>query len=356
MGYGDLGNQRSSHNSDTQSRPDGDGRYAMDQFLIQVSLPAPSSRLWDCDGAYIRPIRAFGWSAQSGFSRSAFIQGNYVGRRRFERASVYAQPCMENGISGKRQAWFLPTSKMAFDELCWIALPAKTNDSSKMAGYRSDGMEMIRWNSIQIRTKMIQAIHSKAIDFMRKNFGKNPFSFYLHCDGAHVLLPLFPGSDFQGKSRRGTSMGMWSRQEIDLGCGWDFWLTFKANGCQKRSNREPRADRSARVPAARISNGSVLRNVHRTYAVFGLLLTTGPWSSRAIRRGWLDCFANGKGSTGKVDSAEPSIAGGLELIAPRFGRNEPRAYEKIFIRLALLLAGAKIPTDRLWNGVDLRGI
>jgi arylsulfatase len=133
-------------------------------------------------------------------------------------------------------------------------------------------------------------------------------------------VPLNPGSEFQGKSKRGLYGDV--IEEIDWAVG-EILKTLKANGLAENT-------------------------------LVWFTSDNGPWIIKGDQAGSAGLFRDGKGSTWEGGQREPSIAWWPGKIAPGSVEMNLGATKDIYTT-ALLLAGAKIPTDRIVDGADLRG-
>jgi arylsulfatase len=269
-------------------------------------------------------------------SRYGLLTGRYPGRSGFgwvlnpdsPRGMHPKEVTLAEGLKGQGYAtamygkWHLGTTKQeflplqnGFDEYVGLPysndmIPPKWPDIALMNG--NDTLEL---NPDQ--TKLTKLYTQKAIDFIEKNSDK-PFFVYLPFAMPHV--PLFPGSDFQGKSRRGLYGDV--IEEIDWAVG-EILTYLKANGLSENT-------------------------------LVWFTSDNGPWIIKGDQAGSAGLFRDGKGSTWEGGQREPSIAWWPGKIAPGAVEMNLGATKDIYAT-ALLLAGAKIPTDRIVDGVDLRG-
>jgi arylsulfatase len=269
-------------------------------------------------------------------SRYGLLTGRYPGRSGFgwvlnpdsPRGMHPKEVTLAEGLKGQGYAtamygkWHLGTTKQeflplqnGFDEYVGLPysndmIPPKWPDIALMNG--NDTLEL---NPDQ--TKLTKLYTQKTIDFIEKNSDK-PFFVYLPFAMPHV--PLFPGSDFQGKSRRGLYGDV--IEEIDWAVG-EILTYLKANGLSENT-------------------------------LVWFTSDNGPWIIKGDQAGSAGLFRDGKGSTWEGGQREPSIAWWPGKIAPGAVEMNLGATKDIYAT-ALLLAGAKIPTDRIVDGVDLRG-
>jgi arylsulfatase len=269
-------------------------------------------------------------------SRYGLLTGRYPGRSGFgwvlnpdsPRGMHPKEVTLAEGLKGQGYAtamygkWHLGTTKPdflplqnGFDEYVGLPysndmIPPKWPDIALMSG--NDTLEL---NPDQ--TKLTKLYTQKAIDFIGKNSDK-PFFVYLPFAMPHV--PLFPGSEFQGKSRRGLYGDV--IEEIDWAVG-EILSYLRANGLAENT-------------------------------LVWFTSDNGPWIIKGDQGGSAGLFRDGKGSTWEGGQREPSIAWWPGTIASGSVEMNLGATKDIYTT-GLLLAGAKIPRDRIVDGTDLRG-
>jgi arylsulfatase len=310
MGYGDLG----INGHPTIRTPNLD-QMAMEGMrwtnFYSVSPACTASRYGLLTGRY--PGRSgFGWVLNPDSPRG--IHPKEITLAEGLKGQGYATAMYGKWHLGTTKPDFLPLQN-GFDDYVGLPysndmIPPKWPDIALMNG--NDTLEL---NPDQ--TKLTKLYTQKAIDFIEKNSEK-PFFVYLPFAMPHV--PLFPGSDFQGKSRRGLYGDV--IEEIDWAVG-EILTYLKANGLSENT-------------------------------LVWFTSDNGPWIIKGDQAGSAGLFRDGKGSTWEGGQREPSIAWWPRTIAPGSVEMNLGATKDIYTT-ALLLAGAKIPTDRIVDGVDLRG-
>jgi len=277
-----------SHNSDT-NLADAMGRYCDGPISISgLSWPAPGQSAMDLlTGAYPGHPDLAGCLNRIP-PRGIHPQGN-LRWQRFEGQGFMLQPCIgklafrertkpdflthfQNGLMNYVGC---PYSKR-------FMIPPKWPDKSLW------WMEILRWNSIQIRPNWPSYTLKKRLTLLEKKIRKNPFSFYL----PFAMPPCATFSrirTFRANPRRGLLWGLWSRKLT--GCGWDFdlpqskWIVRKYAGLVLLLNNGPwiivRAGfRRARAGSVRgIWQRPALGKVDS--ATFDCLVR--PWNDRSVR-------------------------------------------------------------------------
>jgi arylsulfatase len=310
MGYGDLG----INGHPTIRTPNLD-QMAMEGMrwtnFYAVSPACTASRYGLLTGRY--PGRSgFGWVLNPDSPRG-------IHPKEFTLAEGLKAQGYATAIYGK---WHLGTTKPDF-------LPLQNGFDDYVGLPYSNDMIPPRWSDIALmsgndtlqlnpdQTKLTKLYSKQAIDFIGKNSEK-PFFIYLPFAMPHV--PLYPGSEFQGKSRRGLYGDV--IEEIDWAVG-EILTYLKANGLAENT-------------------------------LVWFTSDNGPWIIKGDQGGSAGLFRDGKGSTWEGGQREPSIAWWPGTIASGSVEMNLGATKDIYTT-ALLLAGAKIPTDRIVDGVDLRG-
>jgi arylsulfatase len=310
MGYGDLG----INGHPTIRTPNLD-QMAMEGMrwtnFYAVSPACTASRYGLLTGRY--PGRSgFGWvlnpDSPLGIHPKEFTLAEGL------KAQGYATAIYGKWHLGTTKPDFLPLQN-GFDDYVGLPysndmIPPKWPDIALMSG--NDTLEL---NPDQ--TKLTKLYTKQAIDFIGKNSDK-PFFIYLPFAMPHV--PLNPGSEFQGKSKRGLYGDV--IEEIDWAAG-EILSYLKANGLAENT-------------------------------LVWFTSDNGPWIIKGDQGGSAGLFRDGKGSTWEGGQREPSIAWWPGTIAAGSVEMNLGATKDIYTT-ALLLAGAKIPTDRIVDGVDLSG-
>ena len=155
---------------------------------------------------------------------------------------------------------------------------------------------------------------NETISFIKKN-KESPFFIYLAHNLPHI--PLFVSKEFKGKSKRGLYGDV--LEEIDHGVG-KIIATLKEEGLE-----------------------------NNTIVVF--TSDNGPWLSFKLNGGSAGILRAGKGTTWEGGMREPGIFWGPGLIKPGLVSGLGSTMD-LFTTFSIL-AGAKIPEDRIIDGYDL---
>lgn len=155
---------------------------------------------------------------------------------------------------------------------------------------------------------------NETISFIKKN-KESPFFIYLAHNLPHI--PLFVSKEFKGKSKRGLYGDV--LEEIDHGVG-KIIATLKEEGLE-----------------------------NNTIVVF--TSDNGPWLSFKLNGGSAGILRAGKGTTWEGGMREPGIFWGPGLIEPGLVSGLGSTMD-LFTTFSIL-AGAKIPEDRIIDGYDL---
>ncbi len=225
----------------------------------------------------------------------------------------------KTGMFGK---WHLGSTKLeylplqnGFDE--YVGLPY----SNDMRPPKWPDLPLLRGNDTIMlnpdQTKLTKLYTDEAIKFISKN-KENPFFVYLPYAMPHV--PLYPGTDFKGKSERGTYGDV--VEEIDWSVGEIIKTLEKLN-------------------------------IDKNTIVF-FASDNGPWIIKDLEGGSAGLFRDGKGSTWEGGMRVPGIVYWPETIDPTI--NTSIATVKDIYVTALNLAGAKLPSDIEIDGNNLSSI
>jgi len=310
MGYGDLG--ITGHPTIRSPNLDQMGMEGMRwSNFYSVSPACTASRYGLLTGRY--PGRSgFGWVLNPDSPRGIHPKEYTLAEGLKDQG--YATAMYGKWHLGTTKPEFLPLQN-GFDEYVGLPysndmIPPKWPDIALMSG--NDTLEL---NPDQ--TKLTQLYTDRAIQFMEKNRDQ-PFFIYLPYAMPHV--PLFPGKAFEGKSQRGLYGDV--IEEIDASVGQILGY-LKANGL---------ADNT----------------------LVWFTSDNGPWIIKGDQGGSAGLFRDGKGSTWEGGQREPSIAWWPGTIAGGAVEMNLGATKDIY-STALHLAGAKVPTDRIVDGVNLSG-
>lgn len=203
---------------------------------------------------------------------------------------------------------------------------SKPDGTSPIAGY-----EVIEPNlatAIPVHEDLTRRYRDLSIDFIRENKDQ-PFFLYLAPNMPH--LPVHPGKDFQGKSRRGAYGDC--IEEIDAMVG-SLLGTLESEGIAENTLIVFTSD-----------NGPWIRfQETEKHPLYG--------EARTLIGSALP-FRDGKGSTWEGGMRVVGACYWPGTIAPRTVVREPASLMDI-LPTALNLAGAKVPEDRPIDGRDIR--
>lgn len=210
---------------------------------------------------------------------------------------------------------FLPTQH-GFDE--WFGIPY-SNDMFGPAYRNAPPLPLYKEGKV-IETNPDQHLLTKrytaeAIDFIKRN-NKNPFFLYYPNNFPHV--PLFASKDFAGKSKRGLYGDVVS--ELDWSVG-EILKTVKDLGLEKN-----------------------------TLVIF--TSDNGPWLREKENGGSAGLLFEGKGSSYEGGMRVPAIAWWPGTIKP-LQTNTALATTMDLFPTILKLAGARVPSDVVFDGVDI---
>ncbi len=317
LGYGDL----SSFGHPTIKTPHLD-RMAeegmkMTQFYVAASISTPSR------GALLTgrlPVRT-GIHTGVFFPDSEFgIPEEEITTAEALKAQGYATACFGKWHLGHKKQ-YLPTNN-GFDEYFGIPYSNDMGGDPEAEWERKrnfpllplmEGTEVIEENPDQ--SKLTRQYTEHAIDFIQRN-KENPFFLYVPYTFPHV--PLFASDSFKGTSSRGLYGDV--VQEIDWSVG-KIINTLKKQGLDKNT------------------------------LVF-FTSDNGPWLVKDTHGGSAGLLRGGKFTTWEGGMREPAIAwwpGTIEA-----GQiSEAIASSMDLYVTALKLGGAKVPDDRVVDGVDL---
>lgn len=154
----------------------------------------------------------------------------------------------------------------------------------------------------------------KAVSFIQEN-KNNPFFLYVPYSMPHV--PLYPGKDFAGKSKRGTYGDV--VEEIDWGVG----EILKA------------------LDAASLSTNTIV----------WFMSDNGPWVLKNEEGGSAGLFRDGKGSTWEGGVRVPCFVRWPGRLTPHI--NEEIVTSMDVFATSVWMGGAQIPTDRAIDGKNI---
>lgn len=272
-------------------------------------------------------------SPASTASRYALLTGKYPSRSGFDwvlypdsergihpKEVTMAEALKEKGyntaIYGK---WHLGSTKKeylplqnGFDEYVGLPysndmIPPKYPDIPLMKG--NDTLEM---NPDQ--SKLTALYTKEAISFIRKNKNKN---FFLYLPYAMPHVPLFPGKDFVGKSKRGTYGDV--VEEID----WSVGEILKVLKKEKLDQN----------------------------TIVWFMSDNGPWVLKNEEGGSAGIFRDGKGSTWEGGMRVPCFVNWSGVIES--GINEKQISSMDVYATNIYLAGGTIANDRIVDGRNI---
>ncbi len=163
--------------------------------------------------------------------------------------------------------------------------------------------------------KLTKLYTEKAIEFMQKGEGE-PFFIYMPYAMPHV--PLFPGEEFMGQSRRGEYGDVIEEIDWSVGRIMDY-----------------------------LTESGLAENT-----LVWFTSDNGPWIIKNEKGGSAGLFRDGKGSTWEGGQREPSFAWWPGKIEAGSLSMEIAATKDIYATVTQL-AGAEIPSDRLVDGIPL---
>ena len=165
------------------------------------------------------------------------------------------------------------------------------------------------------QSKLTKLYTEKALSFIKQN-KKSPFFIYLPYAMPHV--PLFPGKNFAGKSKRGAYGDV--VEEIDWAMGQIF-STLEQEGIEKNT-------------------------------IVWFISDNGPWILKKEQGGSAGLFKDGKGSTWEGGVRVPCIAYWPGQISTKINEEVVTAMDVFATNVKL--GGASIPGNRVTDGTDLR--
>ncbi len=178
---------------------------------------------------------------------------------------------------------------------------------------RFEGYKVLAWNPDQ--SKLTKLYTERAKSFMKAHKDE-PFFVYMPYAMPHI--PLYPGAEFEGGSRRGKYGDV--IEEIDWSAG-QVMKTLKE-----------------------------LDLDDRTLVVF--TSDNGPWIIKGDKGGSSGLFRDGKGSTWEGGMRVPGVAWWPGKIAPMQKVMQPAGVLDL-LPTAMDLAGVERPTDRTLDGMSL---
>ncbi len=223
------------------------------------------------------------------------------------------------GMFGK---WHLGSTKPEY-------LPLQNGFDEYVGLPYSNDMRPPKWPSIPLlqgndtleldpdQSKLTALYTERAIDFIRRN-KEQPFFVYLPYAMPHV--PLYPGQDFSGASRRGLYGDV--VEEID-------WSVGKIREILKEEGLE-----------------------QQTLIIFAS--DNGPWIIKNQKGGSSGLLRDGKGSTWEGGMHVPGIACWPGKITAGSLCMNPASTLDMYATI-LTIAGAEVPTDRAVDGRDIKG-
>lgn len=307
LGYGDIG---VTGHPDIKT-PNLD-RMALDGLRFtnyySASPASTASRYSLLTGRY--PIRSgFGWVLNPDSERG-------VHPEEITLAEAMKEQGYNTAIYGK---WHLGSTKKeylplqnGFDEYVGLPysndmIPPRFPDIAFMNG--NDTLEM---NPDQ--SKLTALYTEKTISFIKKH--KNE-KFFIYVPYAMPHVPLYPGKDFIGKSKRGIYGDV--VEEIDWSVG-EILNALKAEGLDKNT-------------------------------IVWFMSDNGPWLIKKEEGGSSGIFRDGKGSTWEGGMRVPCFVSWPETIQPQTNDNIVNAMD--VYATCITLAGGKIPVDRVVDGKNV---
>lgn len=308
MGYGDVG----INGHPTIRTPNLD-QMAMEGMrwtnFYSTSPACTASRYGLLTGRY--PERSgFGWVLNPNSPRGIHPKEQTLAENLKEQG--YRTAMYGKWHLGTTKSEFLPLQN-GFDEYIGLPysndmIPPKWPDIPLLSG--NDTLEL---NPDQ--TKLTALYTQKALEFIAKSEG-DPFFIYLPYAMPHV--PLYPGEKFQGKSQRGVYGDV--IEEIDWSVGQILGY-LRENGLAENT-------------------------------LVWFTSDNGPWIIKDELGGSSGLFRDGKGSTWEGGQREPSFAWWPGKIKSGTVNMDIASTKDIYTTVSNL-AGAKIPTDRIVDGIDL---
>lgn len=308
MGYGDLG---VTGNPDIKT-PNLD-RMALDGIRFSnYYSPSPAStasRYGLLTGRY--PIRSgFRWVLNPDSPRG--IHPKEITLAEALKARGYHTAIYGKWHLGTTRKDYLPLQN-GFDEYLGLPysndmIPPKFQDIALM-----NGNDTITMNPDQ--TRLTKLYTEKAIDFISRHKKDN---FFVYVPYAMPHVPLHPGKEFAGKSKRGIYGDV--VEEIDWGVG-EILKALKKMKLDKNT-------------------------------IVWFMSDNGPWVLKGDQGGSAGLFRDGKGSTWEGGMRVPCFVYWPGHIAP--GINEDIVAGMDVYATCICLAGGEVPSDRPVDGFDLR--
>lgn len=310
LGYGDIG--ITGHPDIKTPNLDRMGIEGMRFTNYYSASPASTaSRYSLMTGRY--PIRAgFRWVLNPDSERG-------IHPRETTLAEALREQGYKTAIFGK---WHLGSTKReylplqnGFDEYVGLPysndmLPPKYPDIALMNG--NDTIEMNPDQSILTRLYT-----DKAIEFMGKHQDNN---FFIYIPYAMPHVPLYPGKDFIGKSKRGRYGD--AVEEIDFHVG-RILQSLKGSGLEENT-------------------------------IVWFMSDNGPWLIKDEEGGSAGIFRDGKGSTWEGGVRVPCFVQWPKHLRSEVNESTVNAMD--IYATSIKLAGGKIPDDRPVDGIDISGL
>lgn len=307
LGYGDIG--ITGHPDIKTPHLDRMGLEGMRFTNYYSASPASTaSRYALMTGRY--PVRSgFAWVLNPDSERGIHPEEHILAEALKEQG--YATAIYGKWHLGSTKPEYLPLQN-GFDEYVGLPysndmIPPKFQDIALMNG--NDTIEM---NPDQ--SKLTKLYTDKAIDFILRN-KENRFFVYLPYAMPHV--PLHPGKDFAGKSKRGTYGDV--VEEIDWHVGRIF-KTLEEEGLDENT-------------------------------IVWFMSDNGPWIIKNEEGGSAGLFRDGKGSTWEGGMRVPCFVQWPKQLNAQLNENVVNAMD--VYATCIKLANGNIPTDRIIDGADI---